>query len=62
LLKCLKRSKELGPGEVHMMITKIESSTEGARVKSGAAVDDTKCVMVSDELYKYLVDQEICSN
>lgn len=23
-----------------------------ARVKSGATVDDTKCVMVSDELFK----------
>jgi hypothetical protein len=37
------------------MITKIESSTEGARVKSGATVDDTNCVMVSDELYKLFI-------
>jgi hypothetical protein len=28
----------------------IESSTDEARVKSGASVDDTQCVMVSDKL------------
>lgn len=37
-----------------VMNTNIESSTEGARVKSGAPVDDTICVMVSDGIFKSL--------
>jgi len=50
-------SKELDPVEMRLfqvMNTNIESSTEGARVKSDAPVDDTICVMVSDELSKCL--------
>jgi hypothetical protein len=43
VVRCLRCSvKGAGLVLVQVMITKIESSTEGARVKSGATVDDTK--------------------
>lgn len=44
-------SKELDP-RCSNDDDQIESSTDVARVKSGATVDDTNCVMVSDELGK----------
>lgn len=50
-------SKELDPVEMRLfqvMNTNIESSTEGVRVKSDAPVDDTICVMVSDEISESL--------
>jgi hypothetical protein len=50
-------SKESDPwgGEVLYDDYQIESSTEVARVKSGAPVDDILCVMVSDKLFKFFI-------
>lgn len=42
-------SQELGSKFCSSDDYQIESSTDVDRVKSGATVDDTNCVMVSDE-------------